>query len=265
MHPPYLPRPYINVIVKAQMQLRDERTWTLRDLLGLAGEPPTAAAPKRNQDPDIDDTDAWYTPVQQPWPPSLVGNEWAFGSVGEFGMPKWLPPPTAVALRRAINNARVGANPVLEWNPPIRAASQLKLTLVDLQQLPGAAKRLVKVTLRALPLFQGTPAQDYVTLDVAGDGHDRTHFGRCLCFFKDSDGNHFVAVQWLSEVEGAVVDPVTRLVPLTLSRPELTASYSVMPASAVVNGALIIEGGAKLWALQSPREQRAYIASNYDN
>jgi hypothetical protein len=51
---------------------------------------------------------------------------------------------------------------------------------------------------------------------------------------------------------------------LTLSRPELTASYSVMPASAVVNGALIIQGGAKLWALQSPREQRAYIASNYD-
>jgi hypothetical protein len=88
-----------------------------------------------------------------------------------------------------------------------------------------------------------------------------------VCAFSKtaSIGKHFVAVHWLTEVEGAVVDPVTRLVPLTLSRPELTASYSVMPASAIVNGALIIQGGAKLWALQSPREQRAYIASNYDN
>ena len=181
-----MPSPSINVIVKAQMQLRDERAWTLRDLLGLAGEPPTAAAPKKNEDPDIDDPAAWCMTVQQPWPPSLVGNTWPFGAVGEFGMPKWLPPPTAAALRRSIVNARVGAHPLLDWIPPMRAASQLKLTLVDLQQLPGAATRLVKVTLRALPFFQGTPTRDYVTLDVAGDGHDRTHFGRCVCFFKDS-------------------------------------------------------------------------------
>jgi hypothetical protein len=254
-----------NVIYKAQMQLWDECTWTLRDLLGLQGQPPTAAAPKKDTDPDIEESAAWYTQVQLPWPPSLVGNDWAFGGEGAFGMPKWLAPPAVAALRRAIANARVGIHPLLDWAPPTRAASQLKLTLEDRQQLPGAAKRLVKVTLRALPHFKGTPARDYVTLDVAGDGHDRTHFGRCVLFMKDNDDNHFVAVHWLTEVEGVVVDPVTRLVPLTLSRAELTASYSVMPVSAITNGALIIEGGARLWALQSPREQRAYIASNYDN
>ena len=95
---PYIPQPNINVIGEAQMQLRDERTWTLRDLLGLAGEPSTAAAPKRNKDSDIDETDAWYTTVQKPWPPSLVGNDWAFGAVGELthcsnGPHQRAPPP----------------------------------------------------------------------------------------------------------------------------------------------------------------------------
>jgi hypothetical protein len=88
---------------------------------------------------------------------------------------------------------------------------------------------------------------------VAGGGHDRACFARCVCFFVDNDNQRHVAVRWLADVDGAVVDPVSGLVPLALSRREGAASYSAMPAAAILNGALVISAQrTSLWALQSP-------------
>jgi len=262
--------PHTQFCSQAQMQLRDERTWTLRDLLGLAGEPPTAFSDRTGgEGPD----EEWYMQVQGPVHPQLVGGRREFNWVCSSCMPDWLPPTEAAALRRSIVFLTAGISPVLNWKPPITAAQQMKLTLPDLQQLPSSATRFVKMTLRAIPYFMGTPARDYVTVTVAGDVHDRTHYARCVCFFADADGHHFVALRWLAEVPGVVVDPVSRLVPLNVTPAATTASYSVMPVESIVNGALVVcdspdldqRNGTRMWALQSPREQEAYIGSNYDN
>lgn len=252
------------------MQVRDERTWSLRDLLGLAGEPPTACSEvKEGEGPDA----GWYMKVQVPVHPILVGHCREFNWATTSCMPDWLPPTEGAALRRSIIFLTCGLFPVLNWKPPITAAQQMKLTLPDLQQLPSSATRFVKMTLRAMPYFMGTPARDYVTVTVAGDVQDRTHYARCVSFFEDAEGYHFVALRWLAEVPGVVVDPVSRLVPLSVTPEATTGSYSVMPADCIVNGALVVSGspeldartGTRMWALQSPREQGAYIGSNYDN
>ena len=120
-------------------------------------------------------------------------------------------------------------------------------------------------TLRALPDFQGKPALDYVKMDVDMDGQHRSHFARCACFFVDSQNTHFIAVRWLTEVPGVVIDGTALFPPLTLSPPGNIKSYSVMPATSIQNGAIVLAAGRKLWPLLSPRVEKAYIISNNHN
>ena len=86
-----------------------------------------------------------------------------------------------------------------------------------------------------------------------------------MCFFKDSNGEHFVAVRWLKEVPGVIIDPITRLAPLTMSPPASTDSYSVLPSNAIQNGAVVLSAEGKLYPLMSPREDQTYRMSNYTN
>ena len=111
----------------------------------------------------------------------------------------------------------------------------------------------------------GTPARDYVKLVVEEDAGKRIYFARCVCFFVDKNLTHFVAVRWLTEVPGAVLDPASRMAPFTMSPEGAITSYSVMPATAILNGALVVPSPGRLWALMSPREERQYIAHNYMN
>ena len=111
----------------------------------------------------------------------------------------------------------------------------------------------------------GTPARDYVKLVVEEDAGKRIYFARCVCFFVDKNLTHFVAVRWLTEVPGVVLDPASRMAPFTMSPEGAIASYSVMPATAILNGALIVPSPGRLWALMSPREEQQYIAHNYMN
>ena len=71
-----------------------------------------------------------------------------------------------------------------------------------------------------------------------------------------------MALRWYSEVPGTVVDPVVRLAPLTLAPETLPQSYSVMPAHAILNGALIVPREKKFWAMLSPREEEMYLRQN---
>jgi hypothetical protein len=66
-------------------------------------------------------------------------------------------------------------------------------------------------------------------------------------------------------VPGVVIDGTTLLPPLTLSPPGDTKSYSVMPATSIKNGAIVLAAGRKLWPLLSPREEQAHIISNNRN
>ena len=242
------------------MEVRDERTWALRDLLGIAGEPPTSVASEENTHDD-----QWYITKQEPVMPELVGKEVLLHVHDGQGLPTWLSIEERMALKRAIVIALRGAEPTLVWAEPVKCAAQLKLTLTDLQKKEDDPRRLVKHTLRAMPQFQNVPAQDYVSLYVEEEPRNRIYFGRCVCFFADSTGAHFLAVRWLREVPGVIVDTTTRLVRLKQSPPHVSTSYSVMPTSCILNGALILEGGGNLWALLSPREEKAYTTTNYSN
>jgi hypothetical protein len=97
------------------------------------------------------------------------------------------------------------------------------------------------------------------------DEGDRAYFAACVCFFVDSAGALFVALRWLAEVPGVVVDPDSELVPLKQTPVGATVSYSVLPVAVIANGALVIQANGKMWACLSPRELAEYIASNYSN
>ena len=57
---------------------------------------------------------------------------------------------------------------------------------------------------------------------------------------------------------GDAVDATVLLPRLKLRPMEKTGSYSVLPASCIHNGALIIAGDNHHWAVMSPREQKEY-------
>ena len=133
------------------MRRRESRTWQLRDLLGLAGEPPTSV--ERGQEED-----SWYKPIVRRQPPALVGRSRTINTDAKRGLPPCIPDLEILALWRVIieQSASVGgAEPVLNWTLPIRCASQMKLTLEDHQELPASPRRFKNVTLRALSQFQG--------------------------------------------------------------------------------------------------------------
>jgi hypothetical protein len=93
----------------------------------------------------------------------------------------------------------------------------------------------------------------------------RTYFAACVFFFVDSAGSLFVALRWLAEVLGVVVDPDSELVPLQQCPVGATKSYSVLPVAVIANGALIVQAQGGMWASLSPRETSEYIATNYSN
>jgi hypothetical protein len=83
---------------------------------------------------------------------------------------------------------------------------------------------------------------------------DTLYFAKCRGFFRDGNGDHFVAVQWFNHTLNRNVDPTVKLPKLTLANPDTPASYSIMPATAIVNGALVVESGAKHYAIMHPKE-----------
>ena len=244
---------------QAQMELRDRRVWSLRDLLGVAGEPPTSAGDGSTE------VESWYTGKQSPTHPTMVGSIKTFDPATGEGLPKWLEPEEATALRRSIAAATRGANPTLTWEGPVLCGVQLKMTLENKQELPNSPRRYVLVTLRAKRRPHQPLSADHVKVLVQMDEGDRAYFAACVCFFVDSAGSLFVALRWLAEVPGVVVDPESELVPLKQTPVGATASYSVLPAAVIANGALVLQAQGKMWACLSPRETADYIASNYSN
>ena len=241
------------------MELRDRRVWDLRDLLGIAGEPPTSAGDGSSHE------DTWYMRPQLPVHPRLVGKSHPFDTGREGALPSFLTPDEQRSIRRCIAADTRGDNPVLRWETPVVHGTQLKMTLVNLQELPLSPSRYRLATLRAKRSSASLLTADHVKVTVEMDAGDRTYFAGCLCFFADATGKHFVALRWLTEIPGVVLDPVSGLVPLTLSPVASTSSYSVLPVSVITNGACLSSVGSKIYASLSPREEQAYVASNFSN
>ena len=163
----------------------------------------------------------------------------------------------AKAIERDINSG------VLNWQEPVEYSSAMKMTMVNTQTQPNDPKRLVLTTLRAKKTFQGRPTNDFVKVEVEeGNGQGRLYFAKCEAFFRDSRGALYVALRWLDQSGPCALNTTVRLPRLKL-RPNMTPkSYSVLPASSIHNGALLIAADEFYWAVMSPREQEEYVRVN---
>ena len=165
------------------------------------------------------------------------------------------------ALAKAID--RDIASGVLNWHEPVEYSSAMKMTMVDHQTAPNDPKRLVLTILRAKKTFQGRPSNDFVKVEVEdANGQGRLYFAKCEAFFRDSRGNHYVGLRWLDQSGPCTINTTVRLPRLKLRPNAMPKSYSVLPASSVHNGALLIVVDDFYWAVMSPREQDDYVRVN---
>ena len=178
------------------------------------------------------------------------------------GLPSWIPEDSRRAIFRSI--ARATAANILQWTPPIIVGTQLKLNLRDRQTTLQDSHQLQSVILRAMPKFQGIPAQDCVKLLVEegsiATADPNCYFGKCLAFFCDAEGKRFVLLQWFTRTrqEARGFDIISNVPSFKLAPDVETKSYSTLPVSSILNGALMVPGGDRYWALLSPREHRQY-------
>ena len=96
------------------MRRRESRTWQLRGLLGLAGEPPTSA--ERGQEED-----SWYKPIVGRQPTALVGRSRKINADARTGLPACIPDLEILALWRVINEQSASAG----GEDPVLRSSQL--------------------------------------------------------------------------------------------------------------------------------------------
>jgi len=135
-------------------------------------------------------------------------------------------------------------------------------TLIDRQLPPNDIDRHVRIILRALPTFHNKNSIADVKVAVEYDTGIKIHFAKCLLFLKDSHEEYYVVVQWYDPVGREPFDPISGLPQLQLRPPGITTSYSVMPVTSIINGAIITRAENKYWVLLSPRESLAYEMTN---
>ena len=172
------------------------------------------------------------------------------------GLPRWISEAAKRTICRSITNA-IATN-ILQWTPPVLVATQLKINL-------GTLHEVHHVILRAMPRYQGIVAHDCVKvwLDEENDeGVTRksVYFGKCMVFFEDSEGKQFVVIQWFTRHEKNGFNKITNVPSFKLAPETNTKSYSTLPLAAIINGALMVPGRGRFWALLAPKEQRKYVA-----
>ena len=158
--------------------------------------------------------------------------------------------------KRAIFNSITTAitTNVLQWIAPVLVATQVQISFRDLHEEHT-------VFLRAMPRYQGVVAHDCVKVLIdEGDGspNKSVYFGKCMAFLMDSEGKQFVVIQWFTRHEPNGFDRISKVPSFKLAPEANTNSYSTLPLAAIVNGALMVPGGGRYWALLSPREHRVY-------
>ena len=119
--------------------------------------------------------------------------------------------------------------------------------------------------LRAMPRYQGIVAHDCVKVWIDEENNEgatikRVYFGKCIVFLQDSEGKQFVVIQWFNRHETNGFDTISKLSSFKLAPETHTKSFSTVPLTAIINGALLVPGGGRFWALLSPKEKRTYQA-----
>ena len=170
------------------------------------------------------------------------------------GLPTWISEQAKRAVFRSIANALT--TNVLQLVTPVIVATQLQINIRDLHEVHT-------IFLRAIPRYQGIVAQDCVKVLIDEDNDDGTskksvYFGKCVAFLQDSDGKQFVVLQWFIRHEDNGFDLISKVPSFTLAPEGHTKSFSTLPLDAILNGAIMVPGGGRFWALLSPREQMLY-------
>jgi hypothetical protein len=166
---------------------------------------------------------------------------------------------------------------------PIAVSDTMRIPLQNRSVEMGAVNRVEVLTLRARPKFFGKPRYDnvkiLVEIEPEPDGRNmEIAFGRCVAFYRDSAGDHFVGVHWYEKVGSKLIDRKARLAKVRPMKRSLYTSFDVMPVGAILNGALLVQDRGirqrpqdppQYWVRQSPREynhlldftrQRPFIA-----
>lgn len=221
-----------------------------------------------NDDGSLGSSAAWTPPPPVLLAPALVGKE---APVRFEDTGAWKPlantrkkrkrarklfprKTTLLAISRAVARQTKPGRESLTWVTPVTFATSMKMPITNTQMPKTDQFRTKFVTFRAMQVFHGRPRHDDVKMIVEENGGDALYFAKCRGFFRDGNGDHFVAVQWFNHTLNRNVDPTVKLPKLTLANPDTPASYSIMPATAIVNGALVVESGAKHYAIMHPKE-----------
>ena len=171
------------------------------------------------------------------------------------GLPTWISDAPKRAICRSITNAL--ATNILHWTPPVLVATQLKINL-------GTVHDVHTVFLRAMPRYQGIVAHDCIKVLLDEDNNEGAtikivYFGKCMLFLQDSEGKQFVVIQWFHRHEKNGFDQVSKVPSFKLAPEATTNSYSTLPLATIINGALMVPGGGRYWALLAPKEKKKYL------
>jgi hypothetical protein len=172
-------------------------------------------------------------------------------------LPTWISEDAKRAIFRSITNA-IATN-ILQWTRPVLVATQLKMNLGTQHE------KVQTVLLRAMPRYQGIMAHDCVKVWIDEENNEgattkRVYFEKCTVFLQDSEGKQFVVIQWFNRHEPNGFDKISKLPSFKLAPDTHTKSYSTLPLTAILNGALMVPGGGRFWELLAPKEQRLYTS-----
>ncbi len=258
-----------NVNFQAQVELHVIRNTQLSELLHMYKEKPITMRDEIVNRQESSSSPN-YTPTQSSRMPPFVGAAMLLDLRTGNGLPKHISAAETAIILRVIRTSTSTSlygeqmaqlwNPAatILWTPPIHAGKAMITTLRNRQLPKGHDERHVRVVLRAMPFFHSKPGHDNVKVAVETDRHVTIYFARCIVFLKDSREECFVLIQWYDKIGGEPFNSVSGLVQVVLRPANELKSYSIMPLTSIVNGALIVESENKRWVLLSPREADAY-------
>ena len=181
--------------------------------------------------------------------------------LSEKGLPAWIPQGAQKAIYKKIRAMSAGNAPLVQWKEPIKVHAKMKLTLRDSQSDGNDAVNMQSVIFRAVPNFQGVSAQDCIKVLVESEGEEACiYFAQCMAFLEDAEDDFYVVVRWFETIEKQYGFDNINYVPSFKLEPENRPdSYCVLPACAILNGAVLIPGkDNRYWALLSPQEEQTY-------
>jgi hypothetical protein len=201
------------------------RRWQLQDVLHAVGE--QGITQSDYGDEDGDGTQARIEPKE----PKLRGLLTTLDLEAKTGLPKCISANEQMYIFRAIAagmRTPRGGECTLQWVPPITCSTQMRKSLEDRQVHENDDRRYRTVIFRSQPYFAKRPSQDNVKVWIEEDAGRKLYFAkyvsiycqvrpitllyslqcvfmivhstyRCMAFFQDDAGEHFVCLRWYAE------------------------------------------------------------------